>query len=134
MGAAVGVLVLFLIIIIVSASKGGGGVGKYNSLLNRGIPGRGILLGVSSFAAGKVGIGLNKYQQRAVTMDVEIPGRPPYEVSVTVLVPLNLVRDVLPGATVEVRVDPRDPTQIAIVGPGVGFNSSLLLTSGQGNS
>ncbi len=67
-------------------------------------------------------------------MDIEIPGQPPYEATVTPLVPTNLVRDVLPGATVELRIDPKRPTQLAIVGPGVGFNSALLnSTTSQGS-
>lgn len=105
----------------------------YNALLQRGTPARGILLSVSSMSSGSVGVGMYKFQQRSVTIDIEVPGQPAYEATVTALVPLNLVRDVLPGATVELRVDPKNPTNIAIIGPGVGFNAATLMTQGQIN-
>ena len=132
MGQFVGFLVFFALVVFMIAAKGGRA--NYSTLLTRGISGRGILLAVSSVPVGQsVGFGLVKYQQRQVTIDIEVPGKPPYEISGTTLVPLNLVRDVLPGATVEVRVDPKNPTNIAIVGPGVGFNANSLMTQGQYN-
>ena len=132
MGALGFVVVIAIFWMIFSVAKPGSR-GAYNTLLANGIQGRGILLGVSNMSLGTVGVGLFKYQQRGVTIDVEVPGRPPYECTVTALIPLNLVRDVLPGATVEVRVDPSNPNNIAIVGPGVGFNANTLMTQGQIN-
>jgi hypothetical protein len=127
------VLVLWVIIKAAGSSSGATSTGGYNRLAARGISGRGILLAVSNISSGSVGTGLYKMQQRAVTIDIELPDQPPYQATVTALIPLNLVRDVLPGATVEVRVDRSDPNNIAIVGPGVGFNSSTLMTQGQSN-
>lgn len=129
MGAAVIlVVILFIVIGAIASPKN-----NRNRLLQNGLPARGILLAVQSAPVGSIGIGLNKLQQRVCVMDVEIPGRPPYEVTVTALIPLNLVRDVLPGATVELRVSKSNPTDIAIVGPGVGFNPALLITQGNGS-
>lgn len=128
MGAVVFLVVIFFIVIGAIASP----KNNRNKLLQKGLPARGILLAVQSMPAGSIGVGLQKLQQRVCVMDVEIPGRAPYEITVTALIPLNLVRDVLPGATVELRVDARDPNNIAIVGPGVGFNPALLITQGNG--
>jgi Cu/Ag efflux pump CusA len=69
-----------------------------------------------------------RVESRQVVLDVEIPGQAPYEVTTNVLVPLNLRADVMPGATVELRVDPKNNRTIAIVGPGSGFQVMGLLT------
>jgi len=115
------------------AKAAGGSQTNYKRLFANGTPARGILLAVSSMSLGSVGVGLYKFQQRQVQIDIEIPGAAPYEVNVVALVPLNLVADVVPGATVELRVDPKNRNQIAIVGPGVGFNAAMLATQGQIN-
>ena len=132
-GIVVIVVVVWLIIKVASSSSGPTTPRGYNALLQNGTPARGILLSVSNMSAGSAGVGMYKFQQRTVSIDIEVPGQPAYEAMVTALIPLNLVRDVLPGATVELRVDPKDPNNIAIVGPGVGFNAATLLTQGQIN-
>ncbi len=101
---------------------------SYDRLSARGIPARGILLAVSP-TGRKVGASWRRFEQRRVRIDVEIPGRAPYEVQATTVFPLNLSRDVLPGATVELRVDPRNPNLLAIIGPGTGFAQAALRTS-----
>ena len=125
-------VIVVLIIVFKSASSGGlGGVagyGDYDRLLKSGIPARGILLAVSNTGA-KVGPVSRRFDMRAVTIDIEVPGQAPYEVATSVLTPLNFARDVLPGATVELRVDPKDPSNIVIVGPGTGFVQAALRTS-----
>jgi hypothetical protein len=123
-----GVLMIVIVaaIYIVAAAVKASGSASYNRLSRSGTPARGILLAVSSVPGTSVGVGLNKLQSRQVTIDVEVPGQPPYELTTNLLIPLNLVRDVLPGATVELRVGSRN--QIVVVGPGVGFNASTLMT------
>lgn len=59
--------------------------------------------------------------RRNARIDVEIPGQPPYEVTTGLLMPLNMSSDVLPGSSVELRIDPKDPKKIIVVGPGSGF-------------
>jgi hypothetical protein len=123
-----GVLVIVIvaaIYIVAAAAKAAGSAG-YNRLARNGTPARGILLAVASMPGTSVGTGFNKLQSRQVTIDIEVPGQPPYELETTLLIPLNLVRDVLPGATVELRVGARN--QVVVVGPGVGFNASTLMT------
>jgi hypothetical protein len=132
----VAVVVIFLWLFKLATSPGSTGSTSpsgYQALLRNGLPARGILLSVTSTPSGSVGVGLYKLQLRQVSLDIELPGQAPYETTTTVAIPLNLVRDVLPGATVELRVDRKHPDNIAIVGPGVGFNTASLMTQGQTN-
>ena len=62
-----------------------------------------------------------------MTIDVEIPGEEPYEARMYALFPTNLVRDMLPGAAVELRVNRRDRSNAFIVGLAVGFSAAALL-------
>jgi hypothetical protein len=119
----VGLTILFVVGVIVWGllSATSRPSANFARLIANGIPGRGILLQVSALPTGAVGTGLNRYQQRTVMIDIEIPGAPPYVVNGSLFIPMNLVRDVLPGATVEIRVDPKNPSNIVIVGPGVAF-------------
>jgi hypothetical protein len=133
--AAVVVMLFFVLFmwIVIKAGSTGASTGGYAKLVAKGTPARGILLGVTNTPVSTVGVGLNKIQLRAVRIDIEVAGQTPYEASVIALIPLNLVRDVLPGATVEIRISRANSANIAIVGPGVGFNSAALMTQGQIN-
>jgi hypothetical protein len=122
------IFVIGVILFVLFAALGKGGGGQYDRLLKNGIPARGILLRVASTGT-KSGTPQRRFEQRQVYVDIEIPGRAPYETSASPYIPINLVRDVLPGATVELRVDPKNPNVIAIVGPGVGFVQSMVRTS-----
>lgn len=123
---------MVFVIIMIAKALGGGGVPSYANLVKRGVPARGILLAVAPRPNSTIGTAPWRYQLRDVVMDIEIPGRPPYQANVTPFIPTNLARDVLPGATVELRVDPQRPLMVAIVGPGVGFNAALLNAGSQG--
>jgi hypothetical protein len=123
------VMFFFIVFLMVRAS----GLNGYRGLLRRGVPARGILLAVAPLPSGSMGTGLAKLQTRRVTIDVERAGEPPYEVTGDVAIPLNLVRDILPGATVELRVARKNRGKLLVVGPGVGFNSAALRTQGQIN-
>jgi hypothetical protein len=104
-----------------------------SSVAAKGIPARGILLQVQSVLVGKVGTGQSRCEQRKVRIDIEVPGRAPYELDIVAYVPANMVDDVLPGATVALRLGKKDRTYVVIVGPGVGFPASTLSTQGQLN-
>lgn len=143
-GVVVVAFILIIIVIVAASSKspnlgvsgdlnmyvgGGGGVagGRFDSLMRNGNAARGILLQVAPTGTMS-GTVQRRFQLRSVTIDVEIPGQQPYVVSCVPIIPLNLVRDVLPGATLEIRVDTSDPSNIAIVGPGAGFSPTLIGT------
>jgi hypothetical protein len=134
MGFVVVVVILFVIWLVKPAAGTPSHTpSRYARLVKSGLPARGILLAVTSTPVRSFGFGLGKVQVRSVQIDIEVPGRSPYEASLDVAIPLNLVRDALPGATVELRLDRRNPELVAIVGPGVGFAGASLMTQGQIN-
>jgi hypothetical protein len=117
--------VMFVVVAIAVSSASPARV--HARLVARGLPGRGILLRVSPQPLRTVGTPAKRFQLRRVQIDVEVAGKRPYVVDATPYIPTNLVRDVLPGATVEIRVSRSDPSKIAIVGPGVGFAGAAQL-------
>ena len=118
------IIAIAVIILIASASTP---TQEFDKLMASGIAARGILLTVASTGSRVASTTLRRFERRFVILDVEIPGRPPYEVSVNALIPSNLVRDVLPGATVELRIDRAKPGRIAIVGPGAALAAAGFL-------
>lgn len=112
--------------IVVAASKASST--GFDGLSKNGIPARGILLQVS-WQATRVTGGSVPVERREVLVDVEIPGQAPYEVRVQALIPTNLSSDVMPGATVELRVHAKNRNAVAIVGPGSGFAVTGLVTA-----
>jgi hypothetical protein len=113
--------VAVLLVVLIGSAVNGSPAGSFDSLMQNGIPARGILLQVAQTSSGMTGTIGRRFQQRSVRIDIEIPGRPPYELNAFAWIPMNCVRDVLPGATVELRVDPTNPQKFVIIGPGVGF-------------
>lgn len=129
-----GLISMFFVVPFVVVALARAAMGSFDDLANKGVPAIGILLSVSPIASGFLTTnmrsatsvsGYARVQLRQVVVDIEIPGYPPYQLSTTAFVPTNLVRDVLPGATVELRVDPKKPNRIAIVGPGVAFSAAM---------
>ena len=94
----------------------------YAGLLRNGRPALGILLQVGNTGTSLEGVS-PAVECRDVTLDIEIPGEAPYEMRLTVQFYANLRASVLPGATVELRVDAKNRQRVAIVGPGTGFDS-----------
>jgi hypothetical protein len=122
MGELVVIVLFALIVVVVKAA----GARSYAWLTSRGTPARGILLQVDSTGVGIEGLRMRGIQRRGVLIDVEVTGRAPYTVAASIYIPRTLVRDVLPGATVELRIDPRNQSNIAVIGPGSGFAPALL--------
>jgi hypothetical protein len=122
-----------VVIAIISNQKktGGAGVlgGNWGAIETSGVPARGILLQVDAYSTRTQRSGV-AFESRMATIDVEIPGTPPYEVRTQVLHPANMRNDVLPGASVELRVDRRNKKQIVIVGPGSGFAVASMAPPG----
>jgi hypothetical protein len=92
-------------------------------LARRGIRGRGLVLSAFQMSNG-VTLGGRRFERKQMTLDVEIPGRPPYQVNGQFLLPRGQV-EAIPGSSLEVAVDPSNPTQIAVLGPG-GFTGPWL--------
>lgn len=111
-------------------SNFGGGLfgGGVYALASNGMPARGIMLSVSATGRRTSSSG-QRYEIRSARVDVEAPGQPPYEIRTDVYIPSNLVRDVLPGSTMELRIDPSNPGSVLVIGPDVGFAQGVVKTS-----
>ena len=104
-------LVIFLVLVfLVRAGQRGG----RNGLLARGLPARGLILSAAR-ASTDAAYGGQRFEVRSLVLDVEVPGKPPYEVSLSAMIPR--ICEALPGATLDLRVDPSKPDNLAIVGP-----------------
>jgi hypothetical protein len=120
---------ILIFAVVISAAVSGNPASEFDRLSQGGLPARGILLQVAQTASGLGGPIGRRFQRRSVRIDIEIPGRNPYELSSFAWIPMNCVRDVLPGATVELRVDPQNPQKFVIIGPGVGFAPPIVPSS-----
>jgi hypothetical protein len=88
-----------------------------------GIWARGLVL-QSAQIATNTRVNGQRFEQRAMTLDVEIPGRPPYVCMGTFLVPRGLV-EAIPGAALDLSVDPNNAQNVVVIGPG-GFTGPWL--------
>ncbi len=88
-----------------------------------GLPARGLVLTSAQVAVG-VTMNMRRFERRMMTLDVEIPGRAPYICTGSFLIPRGLV-EATPGASLELAVDPRNPNNIVVLGPG-GFTGPWL--------
>ncbi len=95
-------------------------VRRTQRLAQTGTPARGLVLQVSQTGTD-VRFGMQRYERRSMVMDIEIFGRAPYELSCLPLIPKQIVGRVLPGTFLDVRVDPSNPSNIVVVGPGGVF-------------
>jgi hypothetical protein len=89
----------------------------------QGLAARGLVLTCDRVSTN-VTISGRRFENRRMTLDVEIPGRPPFVATGTFLVPRGIV-EALPGSSLELVVDPKDVTQISVLGPG-GFTGPWL--------
>ncbi len=91
-----------------------------------GKPARAILLYVDSVGVWKRNNG-QRYDVRNASIDIEEPNGAPYVMdNASLHTPPNLVRDALPGSTMEVRIR---GNRVFIVGPDVGYAQGAVRTS-----
>jgi hypothetical protein len=126
----VGVLVFFAIIIffvvfVAQLSPTARQLRALKRLTRGGLPGRALVLSALQAKRGLT-LGGQRYQQRNMTLEIEVDGREPYEVSGVFLVPRGLI-DPVPGSSLDVAVDPRNPQTLVVLGPG-GFSGPWLST------
>ena len=125
MGAIVviGIIVAFIAFVMSKAAGNASGVGALDRVRQSGVPARGLVLASSVVSTG-VTVGFRRFEQRPMTIEVEVYGQAPYVIQGTFMVPRGLVEGI-PGSSLELSVDPRNPNQIAILGPG-GFTGPWL--------
>ena len=109
------ILLFIYLVFVVVIWAGSAGAGNRNALIRNGLLARGLVLQASSTSSGEMMYLGQRFERRWVTLDIEVPGRAPYELSTTPMFPR--ICEALPGATLDVRVDPKNPNNIAVVGP-----------------
>jgi hypothetical protein len=132
-GLVVGFVVFMFVAFFIAMSNNqnrglSGGTWMGSGLLGNGVPARAILLGVASTGSRR-SYGGQRFEVRSARVDIEEPGVHPYEIDTQIYIPSNLVRDALPGSTMEVRVDRANPNTVVIVGPDVGYTQGAVRTS-----
>ncbi len=133
-GGLVCIISVFFVVMFVIASAGGrgGGAGLFGggayALEQNGTPARGIMLAVS-VTGMRSRNGMVRYEVRSARVDVEPLGGQPYVVNTQLYIPSSLLRDVLPGSTMELRVSAKDPSMMLVVGPDVGYAQGSVRTS-----
>lgn len=106
------IFVIFVLFVLI-VRFGSGGADR-NALLTRGTFAHGLILEASATSTEATYAG-QRFERRALTLDVEIPGKEPYEIQATPMIPR--ICEALPGAALDLRVDPMNRKNIAIVGP-----------------
>ncbi len=104
------------------ASSGGLNLGFQGN----GKPARAILLYVDSVGVSRRYNG-QRFDVRNASIDIEEPNGAPYVIdNVSLHVPSNLVRDALPGSTMEVRIN---GNRVFVIGPDVGYAQGAVRTA-----
>jgi hypothetical protein len=119
-------VVLTKIIRAISAAASGnpfGGTSATGLYTPQGLRARALVL-MSNRVSSGVTVNGRRFEQRSMTLDVEIPGRPPFVASGTFLVPRGIV-EALPGSSLELDVHPTNMNRITVLGPG-GFTGPWL--------
>jgi len=118
---------LFFVVVVVWIAVAAGAssrkLKRQLSLETNGLRGRALVLSSSFLTTGTRLNGV-RYEQRTMTLDIDIPGRAPYVTSGQFLIPRGLVEPV-PGASLDVAVDPRNQNSISVLGPG-GFSGPWI--------
>jgi hypothetical protein len=117
------VLLIFFLLVVALPRFVGGGRAR---LLKNGLEARGLVLSAARTGTQST-IGGQRFQVRSVVLDVEVVGRAPYELSINAMFPR--MSEPFPGSALDLRVDPRNPNNIAIVGPA-GSSGWLGATAG----
>lgn len=97
--------------------KAFGGIHKKQAevqqLLATGQPATGRIMGLGTTGTSLTVMG-HRHLDVILTVEVQVPGRPPYTVQTTQMISELRLPSVQPGAQVQLRVDPMNPNRIAI--------------------
>jgi hypothetical protein len=110
-------------LIIFSSSAASRKSRRFLALETKGLRGRGLVLSCVQLGSG-VTMNGRRFEKRTMTLDIEIPGREPYVSTGDFLMPRG-VAETIPGASLDIAVDPRDQNQILVLGPG-GFSGPWI--------
>ena len=118
------VVIFIVVLFVLKAFFGSSGpAAQYLALEKKGVRARGLVLACDRTSLGLTANG-RRFEKWTMTLDIEVPGREPYLSTGNFLVPRGVV-ETLPGASLDVAVNPSKPHQIAVLGPG-GFTGPWL--------
>jgi hypothetical protein len=127
--AVIGLVGVFVLLAIVRALRRAstnlllGSTSVMDSISPQGVRARGLVLTSNRVSSG-VTVNGRRFERRSMTLDIEIPGRPPFVTSGSFLVPRGIV-EALPGSSLELSIHATDMSQITVLGPG-GFTGPWL--------
>ena len=122
MGAIIPFLFFVIIFVVVAVTKSMAASGR-NRLTQSGLRGRGLILS-SSQTATNTRMGMQRFEQLQMTLEIEVQGVAPYVIQGVFLVPRGMV-DAIPGSSLEIAVDRSNPSSVVVLGPG-GFTGPWL--------
>jgi hypothetical protein len=121
------IFALFIFVFVLISRFSSSGTRSATQLANTssgaGVHARGLVLSASQQSKGTRSGGL-RYEQRQMTIEVEIPGEAPYVTTGYFLAPRGVV-EAIPGSSLELMVDRSNPSNLVILGPG-GFTGPWL--------
>jgi len=131
----VGGLVVTLVIVgftVLTLVRVFGGMRKAEAerqrLLREGIQAGARVLAVQ-MGGMTVQMGVHRHLQLHLHLEVQPPGRPPYQAMLTTMVSELQIPQLQPGAPLTVRIDPRDPSKLALEGagsPAAGYGAPVV--------
>ncbi|MEM9457510.1 MAG: hypothetical protein AAGF11_25245 [Myxococcota bacterium] len=98
-------------------------------LLQVGVPASAQILAVQ-MGGMTVTTGVHRHLQLVLSLQVQAPGRPPYGASLTTMVSELQLPQLQPGAMVQVRIDPADPTKMALEAIGQAIGQAPVASMG----
>lgn len=102
-------LVVTFAIIFVVFRRVLGGIKQQNQLLNTGVPAEATILSLED-----TGVQLNSNPQVRLVLEVRPTDRPSYQTETKCFVSFLKLAQLQPGSNVQVRVDPVDPSRVAV--------------------
>jgi hypothetical protein len=120
------VLVGILIFVVWMISRAGKGPKTFAQVAQSGARGRALVLQSSMPTSGFTMNG-RRWLRTTMTLDIEVPGQQPYQVTGSFLLPRGLV-EAVPGSSLEVAVDMNNrmsADSVSVLGPG-GFTGPWL--------
>ncbi len=97
------------------------GMGQNSNLMANGVMAPAMILNVQD-----TGASLNDKPQAAITLQVNPPGQAPFQAVSTMFIDRFQVGMLIPGAQVQVKYDPANPSKVVIASFGPGIPSKSL--------
>jgi hypothetical protein len=121
------IAVVTLAFVFVLFKNIGKGLSSKAKLLQTGIPAQARVLGVQH-SGSSMSIGAHRHIELIMGLEVHPQGGQPYQLQSTQLISELQIPMIQPGAWLQIRVDQRNPHNVAIAGPdpGAGYGAGMI--------